>query len=146
MIDDDEKTDALTDTAYYNGARHAMSALAGGMTDSQLTAEIEARVAPARKWLAENRPAKPLEPNYGGLAVNQPYADALKLLKVRDRRIRELEKSIDKRSRRERRFEAALRQVRASSRGVDNGILISHAAFERVRIVLTPADGGSEHG
>ena len=47
--------DALTDMAYYNGARDAQAALGAGMTDSQLTAEMEARVAPARKYLAEMR-------------------------------------------------------------------------------------------
>jgi hypothetical protein len=51
----DEKTDALTDMAYYHGARHAMTALSAGMDQQSLNAEMEARVAPARKWLAENR-------------------------------------------------------------------------------------------
>jgi hypothetical protein len=54
----DEKTDALTDMAYYSGARHAMAAMSAGMDPHELSAEMEARVAPARKWLAENRPAQ----------------------------------------------------------------------------------------
>ena len=51
----DDKTNALTDMAYYSGARHAMAALGAGMDPAALSAEMEARVAPARKWLAENR-------------------------------------------------------------------------------------------
>jgi len=51
----DDKTNALTDMAYYHGARHAMTALSAGMDPRDLSDEMEARVAPARKWLAENR-------------------------------------------------------------------------------------------
>jgi hypothetical protein len=51
----DERTNALTDMAYYNGGRHVLAALNGGMEQADLMAEMEARVAPARKWLAENR-------------------------------------------------------------------------------------------
>jgi len=51
----DEKTNALTDLAYYHGARHAMAALAAGMSSEALHAEMLARVAPARKWMADNR-------------------------------------------------------------------------------------------
>lgn len=69
--------------------------------------------------------------------VNQAYADALCLLKVRDKRIQELEKSTDKRSRRERRFESALRKVRASARSHDKGVLISKVAYEAVCDALT---------
>ncbi|HEY3658285.1 MAG TPA: hypothetical protein VGL34_25220 [Steroidobacteraceae bacterium] len=66
--------------------------------------------------------------------MNQPYADALALLKVRDRRIRELEKVRDKRIRA---LKSALRHVRASAQSRDVGVVISYAAFERVRDVLT---------
>lgn len=51
----DDKTNALTDMAYYSGARHAMAALSAGMDPQALSAEMEARVRPARKWLAESR-------------------------------------------------------------------------------------------
>jgi hypothetical protein len=73
--------------------------------------------------------------------MNQPYADALALLKVRDRRIRELEKVRDKRTRA---LESALRHVRASAQSRDVGVVISYAAFERVRAVLTQADTSGE--
>ena len=51
----DDRTNALTDMAYYNGGRHVLAALGGGMDPEALRAEMEARVAPARKWLAGNR-------------------------------------------------------------------------------------------
>jgi hypothetical protein len=51
----DDKTDALTDMAYYHGAVHAMAALHAGMDSQKLRDEMEARVAPARKWLSEHR-------------------------------------------------------------------------------------------
>lgn len=51
----DDRTNALTDMAYYNGGRHVLSALSGGMDPADLRAKMEQRVAPARKWLAENR-------------------------------------------------------------------------------------------
>jgi hypothetical protein len=54
----DDKTNALTDMAYYSGARHAMAALSAGMDPQALSAEMEARVAPARRWLADNRGAR----------------------------------------------------------------------------------------
>lgn len=57
-------------------------------------------------------------------------------------RIRDLEAAVDKRSRRARQFETALRHVRASAQGRDVGVVISYAAFERVRAALTEtADG-----
>jgi len=55
----DEKTDALTDMAYYHGARHALAALGGGMSHADLMAELEVRAAPARRWLAEHRGSTP---------------------------------------------------------------------------------------
>jgi pyruvate-formate lyase len=51
----EEKTDALTDMAYYNGARMALAALEGGMDKKALRAEMEARVAPARRYLLSER-------------------------------------------------------------------------------------------
>lgn len=51
----DERTNALTDMAYYSGARYALTALGSGMSSKDLAAELEARVAPARRWLYENR-------------------------------------------------------------------------------------------
>jgi hypothetical protein len=55
MIEHDDRTDALTDMAYYSGARMALAALAGGMHPQDLRAEMEQRVTPARRWLAEDR-------------------------------------------------------------------------------------------
>lgn len=75
--------------------------------------------------------------------MNQSYADALKLIKVRDRRIRELEKVRDKRTRV---LESALRHVRASAQSRDVGVVISYAAFERVRAALTTPSGGTVDG
>jgi hypothetical protein len=73
--------------------------------------------------------------------MNQAYADALAVIKVRDRRIRELEKIRDKRTRE---LESALRHVRASAQSRDVGVVISYAAFERVRLALTSSDASEE--
>lgn len=46
---------ARLDVAWYDGARHAMAAIGGGMEVNDLSRQVEARTAPAKKLLAENR-------------------------------------------------------------------------------------------
>jgi hypothetical protein len=54
-MEPDDIVAARLDVAWYDGARHAMAAIGGGMNVNDLSRQIEARTAPAKKLLSENR-------------------------------------------------------------------------------------------